>query len=358
MLTKGKTLPPGTKSQLSFFLNGVYSAKQFQFSHMKKFFMRAARFAVPALCTAVLCILALSFKTAPRAASPFAASPAIGRWDLTVNMGDRVAPSWLEVKLSGINTLVGYFVADGGSARPISRVNFTDGKISFSIPPQWDNSTKDMTFEATLQDDKLTGTIQASNGKTYTFSGERAPLLKRDKAPVWGAPIKLISGKDTKGWHTDRPDNQWVVENGILKSTRPGANIITDQKFNDFKLHVEFRYPAESNSGVYLRGRYEVQVEDDKGKEPASNYFGGIYGFLTPNEMAAKAPGEWQSYDVTLVGRIVTVVANGKEIICKQIIPGITGGALDSKEGEAGPIMLQGDHGPIEYRNIIITPAK
>lgn len=325
---------------------------------MKSFSMRVSRISALFLLSGAVVVSLLSFKPRQISHAPFDASPAIGRWDLTVNMGDRVAPSWLEVKLSGVSTLVGYFVADGGSARPISKVNFTDGKISFSIPPQWDRSDKDMSFEATLKDDKLTGTIQASNGKTYSFTGERAPLLKRDKAPVWGTPIKLITGKDTKGWHTDRPDNQWVVENGVLKSSRSGANIITDQKFNDFKLHVEFRYPVESNSGVYLRGRYEVQVEDDKGKEPASNYFGGIYGFLTPNEMAAKAPGEWQSYDVTLVGRIVTVVANGKEIICKQIIPGITGGALDSKEGEAGPIMLQGDHGPIEYRNIVITPAK
>jgi hypothetical protein len=123
-------------------------------------------------------------------------------------------------------------------------------------------------------------------------------------------------------------------------------------------LHIEFRYPKESNSGVYLRGRYEVQVEDNKGKEPSSTYFGGVYGFLTPNEMAAKAAGEWQSYDITLVGRKVTVVANGKKIICDQNIPGITGGALDSNEGAPGPIMLQGDHGPIEYRNIVITPAK
>jgi hypothetical protein len=285
-------------------------------------------------------------------------SPAIGRWDLTVDMGDRKAPSWLEVKLSGLSTLVGYFVADGGSARPISKVNFTDGKISFNIPPQWDNSNKDMQFEAVLKDDQLSGTIISSSGKQYSFTGVRAPLLKRDKAPVWGKPIKLINGKDITGWHGDRSNNQWVVTNGVLTSAKPGANLITDQKFDDFKLHVEFRYQAGGNSGVYLRGRYEVQVEDSKGKEPASVYFGGVYGFLTPNEMVAKSAGEWQSFDITLIGRLVTVVANGKEIICKQLIPGITGGALDSNEGEAGPIMLQGDHGPVEYRNIVITPAK
>ena len=282
----------------------------------------------------------------------------IGRWDLTVNMDGRIAPSWLEVKLSGVKTLVGYFVADGGSARPISHVQVKEGKIHFSSPSQWDRLDKYMEFDAVLENDQLKGTITQSYGKVHSFTGERAPLLKRDKAPVWGKPINLLSGKGIEGWHADRNNNQWVNINGVLTSPKSGANIITDQNFEDFKLHIEFRYPAGSNSGVYLRGRYEIQVEDNAGKEPSSTVCGGIYGFITPNEMVAKAPGEWQTYDITLVGRRVTVVANGKAIIVDQIIPGITGGALNSKEGEPGPIMLQGDHGPVEYRNIIITPAK
>jgi hypothetical protein len=282
----------------------------------------------------------------------------IGRWDLTVDMGDKIAPSWLEVKLSGLNTLVGYFVADGGSARPISRVTFNGGKVSFSIPPQWDKSDKDMVFEGELRDDKLNGTILSSIGKTYKFTGERAPKLIRNEMPVWGDSIRIFNGKDLSGWQTQKPDNQWIVDSGILRSPRSGSNILTSGKFNDFKLHIEFRYPKGSNSGVYLRGRYEVQVQDDMGLDPSSVNFGGIYGFLTPNKMMAKAPGEWQSYDITLVGRVVTVVANGTPVIVEQIIPGITGGAIDSKEAEPGPIMLQGDHGPVEYRNIILTPAK
>ena len=282
----------------------------------------------------------------------------IGRWDLSVDLGNKVVPSWLEVKLSGISTLVGYFVADGGSARPIAKINFKEGKVSFSIPPQWEAVDKDMLFEGVLADGKLTGTIVTSSGKTQKFTGERAPLLKRDKPVVWGKPIQLFNGKDLSGWHPSRAKNQWVAINGVLTSPQSGANIITDEKFEDFKLHIEFRYPAGSNSGVYLRGRYEVQIEDNYGKEPSSIYLGGVYGFLTPNEMVAKVPGEWQSFDITLVGRLLTIVANGKKIICDQLIPGITGGALDSKEGEPGPIFLQGDHGPIEYRNIVITPGK
>jgi len=143
-----------------------------------------------------------------------------------------------------------------------------------------------------------------------------------------------------------------------LKSPKSGANIRTSGKFNDFKLHVEFRVPKGSNSGVYLRGRYEVQITDSYGKEPALGELGAIYGFIQPLELPAKAAGEWQIFDVTLVGRVVTVALNGKTIIYKNEIPGITGGAIDSNEAEAGPIMFQGDHGPIEYRNIVLTPAK
>jgi hypothetical protein len=179
----------------------------------------------------------------------------------------------------------------------------------------------------------------------------------RSKAPVWGTPIKLFDGKTLKGWHATGK-NQWVAENGILRSAASGSNLVSDEAFTDFKLHVEFRYPAGSNSGVYLRGRYEIQVADNYGEEPNSLYLGGIYGFIKPLEMAAKKAGEWQSFDITLVGRLITVVANGKQIIYTQEIPGITGGALDSHEGLPGPIMFQGDHGPVEYRNIVITPAK
>lgn len=182
-------------------------------------------------------------------------------------------------------------------------------------------------------------------------------MLIRDRAPVWSTPIRLFNGKDLTGWKALGP-NQWVVENGALKSPHSGANLITERTFNDFKLHVEFRCPTGSNSGIYLRGRYEVQIEDSKGKLPEKHLLGAVYGFLTPSEMAAKDAGEWQSYDITLVGRMIDVVLNGKKIICNQAIPGITGGALDSNEGEPGPIYIQGDHGPIEYRNIVITPAK
>jgi len=284
--------------------------------------------------------------------------PIIGRWDLVVNKDGKITPSWLEVTHSGVSTLVGRFVGSGGSARPISVVNFKDGKFNFSIPPQWEPGPGEVVFEGTLQDDKLTGTIKGTDGKTSSFTGVRAPLLKRDKPVSWGDPVVLFNGKDLTGWHAQGTTNQWVVESGVLKSPKSGSNIITDQTFNDFKLHVEFRYPSGSNSGVYLRGRYEVQIEDNKGMEPQLDFVSAIYGFLQPSEIASKGAGEWENYDITLIGRMVTVVMNGKTVISNQQIPGITGGAIDSREGEPGPIMFQGDHGPIEYRNISISTPK
>ena len=281
-----------------------------------------------------------------------------GRWDLTVNMDGRMAPSWLEVRHSGTNGYIGRFVAEGGSARPISKVNFTEGKMSFHIPAQWEVTDKELSLDGILgADDKLVGTMTTTRGTVYTWVGVRAPKLWRDKPPVWGKPITLFNGKNLDGWEA-MGKNQWVVEEGILKSPKSGSNIRTTKTFDDFKLHIEFRYPKGSNSGVYLRGRYEIQIEDNKGMEPLSIYLGGIYGFIDPWLNMAKEAGEWQSYDVTLVGRMVTLLVNGQTVIYKQEIPGITGGAIDSNEGTPGPIMMQGDHGPIEFRNIVITLPK
>ena len=280
-----------------------------------------------------------------------------GKWDLTVNINGKMFPSWLEIHHSGLKMLVGRFVGIGGSARPISRINLENGKMSFSIPPQWESEPNDLKVEGIFAGDSLQGTMTFPNGKRYDWVGKRAPRLHRDKAPQWGKPIKLFDGKNMDQWHATGT-NQWIVSNGVLTSPHSGSNLVTNQTFKDFKLHIEFRYPKESNSGVYLRGRYEIQVIDSKGMEPSDVLLGGVYGFLTPSEMMAKSPGEWQSFDVTLVGRMVTIYANEKRIICNREIPGITGGAIDSNEGDPGPILLQGDHGPIEYRNIVITPAK
>ena len=285
-------------------------------------------------------------------------SAVLGRWDITVNISGRDFPSWLEIERSGNRVLVGRFVGAGGSARPISQVNLSNGKLSFSIPPQWESQPTNLNLEATLEGDSLVGTIILPDGRNCKFSAVHAPALIRNTKPVWDKSIQLFNGKDLKGWHASGTTNQWIVENGILKSPKAGSNLISDATFNDFKLQVKFRFREHGNSGVYLRGRYEVQITDYYKETPVKDVLGSIYGFIAPSESAGKKPGEWQTYEITLIGRMVTIVLNGKTIICNQEIPGITGGALNSHEAAAGPIMLQGDHEPIEYGSIIITPAK
>ena len=282
----------------------------------------------------------------------------VGRWDISISTPDGSKPSWLEIERSGRDAVVGRFVGVVGSARPISTIVANADSLSFSIPHQWEDGNGDLTIRGKLQGNGLAGVMTFPDGKSYPWTGMRSPRLDRRSTPAWGAPIELLHANDLGGWHASGATNQWSVTNGVLSSPRSGTNIVTDRTFGDFKLHIEFRYPKESNSGVYLHGRHEVQIQDDFGKEPANDRFSGIYGFISPSVIAARPPGEWQSYDITLVGRMVTVVANGRQVICNQEIPGITGGAIDSNEGAPGPLLLQGDHGPVDFRNIVITPAR
>jgi len=292
----------------------------------------------------------------PPAQAP-ARPAAIGRWDLTVQGPKGPYPSWLEVTLSGTRTLVGRFVGGGGSARPISRVDVNQGSIHFAIPPQWEKETNDLVFDAAVTGDTLEGTLVTPAGERHRVVGRRAPSLRRASPPSWGQTVPLFNGKDLAGWTAFGGTSQWSAEGGVLRNARSGANLVTTATYDDFKLHLEVNCPKGSNSGIYLRGRYEVQVEDAIDPEPRSTDLGGIYGFLVPNENASAGAGSWQTFDITLVGRRVTVVLNGKTIIGDQTIPGITGGALDSDEGAPGPIYLQGDHGAVTYRNLRITPA-
>lgn len=218
-----------------------------------------------------------------------------------------------------------------------------------------------MVFQGKLSGKTLVGTTTGPDGTAWQWTGERAPSLKRKSDPKWGKPTQLFNGKDLSGWTASDPaaTAKWKVENGALVSPGHGAELITDAKFEDFKLHVEFNCAPGSNSGVYLRGRYELQIEDDPAPEGPTMRTGGIYGFLAPAPEQPRKPGEWQTYDITLVGREVTVVQNGQTIIDRQEIPGITGGALNSHEALPEPIYLQGtEAGHVTFRNITITPAK
>ena len=283
----------------------------------------------------------------------------LGRWDLNVHGEEGDYPAWLEVRRSG-SSLVGSFVGQFGSARPIGRVEFADGRLRFAVPPQFERRKDDLRFEGQFDGETLRGQTTDEKGRSLEWVGRRAPSLKREQPPQWAEPIELFSGKDLTGWkpRNDKARNGWTVQDGILTNANPGNDLLTEQKFTDFKLHAEFRYPARSNSGIYLRGRYELQIEDDYGGEPECHKIGGVYGFLTPSVNPAKKPGEWQTMDITLVGRVITLLFNDERVIDRQAIPGITGGALDSDEGAPGPIMLQGDHGRVEFRKLTLTPGR
>jgi hypothetical protein len=284
----------------------------------------------------------------------------LGRWDLTLEAPDRTYPSWLELRRKG-GQLAAQMVGRWGNARPLPKAAISGEKLTFVSPKEEEGAQADMVFEGTLKGTILSGSVNGPDGKTWTWTGRRAPALQRSAVPSWGKPISLFNGRDLAGWHVDNPNapKKWTVENGELVSPGNGPELINDSQFEDFKLHVEFNCGENANSGVYLRGRYEVQIETDSIDEPPSHHMGSIYGFLAPTPELPRTPGKWQTYDITLVGRTVTVIQNGQTIIDRKEIPGITGGALDSHEELPGPIYLQGsEEGQVLFRKVVITPAE
>jgi hypothetical protein len=231
------------------------------------------------------------------------------------------------------------------------------------------------TITATLDGDVMNLSTQreSANGAVRgkaSFTGKRIPPVPAapDLSKVrYGDPISLFNGKDLSGWQTMNPSapNGWSVRDGVLANDakqEPGkhisyTNIRTDAEFEDFNLMLEVRVPENGNSGIYLRGIYEVQVGDTFGRGLDSHNMGGIYSRITPTVSAEKRAGQWQTFDITLVDRHVTVVLNGIKIIDNQPLLGCTGGALWSDEFRPGPIYLQGDHTSIEYRNIVLRPV-
>jgi hypothetical protein len=283
----------------------------------------------------------------------------VGRWDLTIkDSNNNELPSWLELSAAQ-GELKARFVGRWGHARFLPTVAVTNNAIHFVSPKDEEGSKTDLVFDGKLVGETLSGTAKGPNGTPWTWTAKLAPALNPSTNLKWGKPTTLFNGRDHSGWTFDNPAkaSSWSVEDSCLVNKTAGSNIATDRKFSDFKLHVEVNCPSNANSGIYLRGRYEVQVEDDSIQESADHHMGAIYGFLAPAPEQPRQPGVWQTFDITLIGRFVTVVQNGHTIIANQEIPGITGGALDSHEELPGPIYLQGDHGGIAYRNIVLTPA-
>ena len=287
------------------------------------------------------------------------ADPFLGRWDLTLKAPDREYPSWLEIRQED-GQLKAQMVGRWGNARPLPKIEVSDGLLTFVSPKEEEDRKDDMVFQGRLVGGSLSGTTTGPDGTPWQWVGDRAPALETIQAPSWGKPIPLFNGKSLTGWTMNKPGPPvWTVRNGTLISPGNGPELINDSKFQNFKLHIEFNCGKDANSGIYLRGRYEVQIETESQAEPPSHHTGGIYGFLAPSPELPRKADEWQTFDITLLGRKVTVVQNGQTIIDNQEIPGITGGALDSHEALPGPIYLQGsEKGHVAFRNIVITPAE
>jgi hypothetical protein len=310
-------------------------------------------------------------------------SPYAGRWDLTVTTPEATYPSWLEVTEKG-DGLEARAQEREGSVHPAAaklegdRLIITVQQAAAARPAAEGKAAaparEAFVWELSAKGGKLSGVQKRGTAETGKVAAVRAPALDRQAPKAWKDPEPLFDGKSLDGWstlnHTQKKtanENHWAVKDGLLVNEAEGHNIVSKRKFDDFKLHVEFNMDPGANSGVYLRGRYECQMPPPGSRRPGAPApaAGGrgpgyaIYGFVQAKEPAPCTLGEWCSYDITLVGRRVTLAVNGVTLVENQEIPGITGGALDSHEGEPGPIYFQGDHtGGIRYRNIRISTPK
>ena len=309
-------------------------------------------------CAALVTLLAFAPGAARSQQSAGFADAVLGRWDLTIADGELRYPSWLEIRLRTEGELMGRFVGRFGSVRHLPVITFLQDTLRFSAPLQYESGVRALEFLGRVEGGRLVGTMTDAAGRMLEWTGVASPTLARSVDVRRGRTIALFNGTDLSGWRARDGSSAdcWQISLSQLAATPPCVDLVTQMQFDDFELEIEFAIPAGSNSGVYLRGRYEVQIQDTAGQALDALRMGAVYGFITPVTDAAGQPGDWQSMRIRLLGRKITVVLNGTTIIDAETIPGITGGALDSNEAAAGPIMIQGDHGAIRFRRIELTP--
>jgi 3-keto-disaccharide hydrolase len=305
------------------------------------------------------CSQSEKFPTSSSSSAAESIKPFLGRWDLTIKTPAQERASWIEISEEQ-GQAEGLMVGFGGHAVPTGEIQIKDDDIEI-LPPKGVGFSNSTPLKGKLTGGQIEGTVAGPKGVTWQWTGQKAPSLERKGVPQWGKAIRLFNSKNLDGWRLRNPGPTavWSVEHGTMVKNARSSDIISTSKFEDFKLQVEFKCDVSCNSGVYLRGRYEVQIAAGPGELPPNRSMGAVYGFLAPEPAPPPTLGKWQSYDITLVGRTVTVVLDGQTIIDHREIPGITGGALDSNEGSPGPIYLQGgEHGQVAFRNVVISPAK
>jgi 3-keto-disaccharide hydrolase len=283
----------------------------------------------------------------------------VGRWDFDLTTPSGVGANWLGVSEKGGNLEI-WFQPTGGHVYRVKNFHLEGSHLSFTASPASRNHPA-MTWDLEAAGGKLTG-VQKEGDRTTPLTGSKAPELKRSAPKAWTEPEALFNGKNLDGWEPigNASKSHWVVKDGLLVNEAHGANLRSTRTFDDFKVHFEVNCPDKANSGFYLRGRYEMQLEyEPESSEPMERQMGSIYGRLAPSKELPRTPGQWETFDITLVGRTVTVVRNGVKVIDRKEIEGITGGALNADEGEPGPFYIQGDHtGGLQFRNITVAVPK
>ena len=304
-------------------------------------------------CVVLVAAIAIVAAVAPIVAQQ---NPYLGRWNLT-GIGADGGIYWLEIRDEG-GQLTGMFLNRGGSPVKLATVKVENGELFFQGAPPARGPAPE--YRARIQGNTLTGTIKTP-ARTIEFTGARPPKWAPADANAthkMGKPIELFDGTSMDAWgvQDQAKPSGWTVVDGAMTNTPHANNLVSKQKFQDFTIHAEYKLETNSNSGIYLRGRYELQVLDDYGKPPETHGHMSIYAWKAPAVNASKPAGEWQTMDATVVGNKVTVVLNGKKVHDNATLEAITGGALDAAETEPGPIMIQGDHEKVTYRKVTITP--
>jgi hypothetical protein len=295
----------------------------------------------------------------------------LGDWSLVLPSGEA---GWLSIKAHGADLLWGV-----GNAKPVENWRLEGGTLSFDRKgrrPGADKSWPPELWHLTARVEgaalRVTLAGDLADSAPVNLTGKRLPPLppKPDLSQVrFGEPIELLGAHDLAGWRPTHPEktNGWSVREGVLRNETPKtdfsaygdhANLRTEEDFDDFELHIEFRLPAGAggNSGIYLRGLYEVQVTHRDSAMQGISGPGALFGRIVPTANAGLAAGEWETYDITLVDRHVTVIHNQTKVIDNMVVVGPTGGALHADVTIPGPIMLQGDHTSVEYRDIRLRP--
>jgi hypothetical protein len=283
----------------------------------------------------------------------------VGKWNIRItDARDTFAAGQIDVEKKG-DELAAALVWRWGSYGPATEAYVEDGALHLVRKAEKEGED---VFEARLVDGALKGQVRYPDGATHHFEGRPAPALAATGEPQWGEPVTLFDGKTLDGWRLRDPGAKmgWAVVDSELAVVDPkgNADLVSEKTFQDMKLHIEFNVDPHSNSGVYLRGRYEIQIESgDPDAGHRTQKCGALYSRIAPSTDATKPAGEWQVYDITLVGRELEVVLNGLTVV-DGAVEGITGGAINPFEDEPGPLMLQGDHGKVRFRNVVVTPAQ